>query len=103
MPENLKIVSDGEGIPWCIEELDCVPQKGINFLIDGKVGMVQGVHLSGGCVNNPWSIRDLPNYISKLSFTERLSLVSLLRSVADRVERETGHDIRLVKAMTYES
>jgi hypothetical protein len=102
MSANLKIVSDGEGVPWCIEEMDCVPKKGVNFLVDAKVGHIQSVHLSGGCVNNPWSIRDLPNYLSKLTFTERLSLVCLLRSVADRVERETGRDIRLVKAMASE-
>ena len=102
MSANLKIVSDGEGVPWCIEEMDCVPKKGINFLIDGKAEKVQGVHMSGGCVNNPWSLRDLPNYISNLSFTERLSLASLLRSVADRVDREAGHDMRRYEAMASE-
>ncbi|MBF0381488.1 MAG: hypothetical protein HQL69_10740 [Magnetococcales bacterium] len=67
--------------------------------IDSKVGVVQGVHLSGGCINNPWSIQDLPNYLSKLTYSERISLVSLLQTVANRIERDTGHLVMLDREM----
>ncbi|MBF0456098.1 MAG: hypothetical protein HQL72_14925 [Magnetococcales bacterium] len=102
MSGNLKIVTDGEGVPWCTEALDCLPKKGINFHVDARAGQVQSVHFSGGCINNPWSLRDLPNHTYRLTFQEKLSLAPLLRSIADRIERETQSQILQVKMLASE-